>query len=303
MVNFVNEVPNTALTDNVLKYTLTKEDNTTELVQIDLATPLQVVGTPLNKATFDSIKTHLDLIGKYNTPTISSSASVTSGSYIPTYTSATNPTGFEVTASSSYQSSNYPWVALDGDTTTYWQKNTSDGNSYWQIRLDSAILVKEIQITSTNSSTSNSSYIGIQASNDGVNFGVVGVATISTGTRVTATTQLTTTKRYKYWRAYPSTQTGEHASADLSNRIYEFKITKWYSNSSYNKYILSNNITSLDKGQVAKILVPSAYAGGSIQLNINNLGYKNVVVPDDYVVEANKPISLWYDGTNFVPEF
>ena len=60
MVNFVDEVLNTASTGNKIKYLLTKEDSSTELVQIDLVTPVTTQGTPLNKATFDSIKADIE---------------------------------------------------------------------------------------------------------------------------------------------------------------------------------------------------------------------------------------------------
>lgn len=59
MVNFVDTTLNTSATGGVVKYTLTHADSSTELVQIDLATPIQTQGTALNKVTFDSIQTDL----------------------------------------------------------------------------------------------------------------------------------------------------------------------------------------------------------------------------------------------------
>lgn len=95
MINFIDEVLNTASTQNKIKYKLTHSDSTSEVVEIDLQTPVTTQGTPLNRATFETIKSHLDLIGKYNTPTISSSASYTTGNYIPTFPAGgTPPTRF-----------------------------------------------------------------------------------------------------------------------------------------------------------------------------------------------------------------
>ena len=56
MTNVVDEVLNTAQTDNKVKYILTRDNGTTENVQIDLLTPVVTQGTPLNKALFDSIQ-------------------------------------------------------------------------------------------------------------------------------------------------------------------------------------------------------------------------------------------------------
>lgn len=55
MSNFIDTVFDIAQTDNKLKYTLTHEDNSTELVQLSIATPVTTQGTALNKAYFDSV--------------------------------------------------------------------------------------------------------------------------------------------------------------------------------------------------------------------------------------------------------
>lgn len=286
MVNFVNEVPNTALTDNVLKYTLTKEDNTTELVQIDLATPLQVVGTPLNKATFDSIKTHLDLIGKYNTPTISSSASVTSGNYIPTYTSATNPTGFEVTASSNTTTA---WRNLDNNDNTMWTPASQDTNPWWQIKLDTSIWINQISIVVSNTA-GGTKYPVLQGSADGTTFADIYTMSVpQSSSRQTISFNIPASPLYQYYRVVYNSTIG----------IATFQIKKWYIASAMNMYTLNNNLASLDKGQIAKILIPSAYKGGNIQLNINNLGYKNITLESGVGYSPDEPLTLWYNGTSF----
>lgn len=60
MINVVDEVLNTTSTGGVIKYNLTHADNTTELVQINMATPVQTAGTPINKVLFDSIQSDFD---------------------------------------------------------------------------------------------------------------------------------------------------------------------------------------------------------------------------------------------------
>lgn len=59
MINVIDEVLNTGATENKVKYTLTHADGTTELVQLDLATPVTTVGTPLNRELFNSIQSFL----------------------------------------------------------------------------------------------------------------------------------------------------------------------------------------------------------------------------------------------------
>lgn len=83
MINVVDEVLNTGATDNKIKYTLTHEDNTTELVQIDLATPVTTVGTPLNKALFDSIADHIAKTGTYTGNGSKTNSAFANLGYIP----------------------------------------------------------------------------------------------------------------------------------------------------------------------------------------------------------------------------
>ena len=55
MNNVVDEVLNTAQTDNKVKYKIIHADSTEEIVQLELYTPVTTEGTALNKLLFDSI--------------------------------------------------------------------------------------------------------------------------------------------------------------------------------------------------------------------------------------------------------
>ena len=55
MIPFVDEVLNVAATDNKIKYLITHADNTTEIVEMNLYTPVETEGTEMNKVYFDSI--------------------------------------------------------------------------------------------------------------------------------------------------------------------------------------------------------------------------------------------------------
>ena len=181
---------------------------------------------------------------------------------------------------------------MDNSATSYF-RNTG---GWWQVQLDDNLPISQITIRTNYSGSSDAGYLTVQGSNDGVNYKQLFVLSVPTSTS-DVTTTLQYAPRYKYIKVYPSDENG--TSNNLRMTIYQFKIVRWYSSSSYNKYTLSNYISSLDKGQVAKLLVPSSYAGGNIQININSLGYKNVLVPPDVFITPNKPLSLWYDGTNF----
>lgn len=74
MISVIDEVLNTAATDNKVKYTLTRQDGTSEIVQIDLATPVTTQGTPLNRALFNQVN---DFISNTISPTTITTTKVT----------------------------------------------------------------------------------------------------------------------------------------------------------------------------------------------------------------------------------
>lgn len=117
--------------------------------KIELATPVVTVGTALNKALFDSINSQINLSAIYNTPTIVSSQSVTTGAYIPAFTYSTTPTGFSVSAGGYYGSGYQTYRVVDGDTSTQWRNDTDEPTSknYWQIGLDASIQIATVSIT------------------------------------------------------------------------------------------------------------------------------------------------------------
>ena len=83
MNNVVDEVLNTSATDNKVKYKITYSNNTSDIVELDLYTPVTTQGTPINRTLFESIRTDLTNLNnnKENvsnkTNTISSSSTTT----------------------------------------------------------------------------------------------------------------------------------------------------------------------------------------------------------------------------------
>ena len=298
MINVVDEVLNTAATGNVIKYNVTHSDNTTEQVQIDLATPVTTQGTPINKALFDSIISTYNLVGRYNAPTVNSSASQSSGSYIPVFSSSTTPTGFSVTAGTSSSSA---YRALDNNTDTNWASSTSvqASENWWQVMLDTALLIKEFTIVLYSNGSSYAGYINIMGSIDGVNFESINIfGTPTSAYAETKTISINTTKRYKYIRLVGCDSSGTAVALKIIN-LREVKITKWYANTSYNLYSFSNHLNNYTNGLRFKIQMPAGYVGGGVRVNINELGQKNVVIPDYFNFTANKRVPLVYNGTEF----
>lgn len=262
-------------------------------IQEELATPVNVQGTPMNKALFDSIKSHLDLIGKYNAPTVASSASVTTGSYIPDYgRSTTDPTGFQVTATTT---SGNPAHILSTYFTASWI------GTMWQIMLDNRITAKEISITYTHSGSGGAPKISILGSNDGSNFEKLQIVSLGTATSKTTKTVTLGNQSFKYYQLRATDSNDEYTTTQ-NMTLFDFKITKWISMTTYNNYTLDNYITSYEKGQRVLFQIPLTYTGGGINLNVHSLGYKTIVPPADYQYEPNKNVIVYYDGTNFIPE-
>lgn len=113
-------------------------------------------------------------------------------------------------------------------------------------------------------------------------------------TGTTTSVNVNATRNYKYYRLSSCDSSG---TVDTQSDISEFQITAWYTNTYGNLYTLDNSILSYQTGQRVALKIPSSYVGGGIALNINGLGYKNVVVDD---INANERILLYYNGTNFV---
>ena len=103
MNTVTDEVLNTAATDNKIKYRITKSDNSYEIVEITLETPVTTQGTPLNKALFDSIKN--DLNNRLLKTSKASAAEVQAGTNTDKYTTPASLNGYILKQSGSFSSS------------------------------------------------------------------------------------------------------------------------------------------------------------------------------------------------------
>ena len=280
MIPFVDEV-----ISGEPKYIITHSDNSTEVVSIDLYNAITTIGTALNKIYFDSIKSYVDLLAKYNIPTITQTATQSTGNYIPSMSSATG--GFSVTSSVS----NKQYNPVNSSSTEAWSSGSTSTSqtTYWQIELDSLIYLSQLSIKYQVVGTV-ATPLKVQCSYDGNNWDNVG--TLSSTSQTTATINLPNNKQYKYIRVLNSPQTMAQSMS-----LYQVQITKWYTLSATNIFALDNDLTAYEQGQRVAIQVPSAFVGGALQLNINSLGAKNVELE---TITANEYIILVYDGTKFI---
>lgn len=279
MIPFVDE----ELTGNP-RYKITHSDNTEEIVSIDLVTPIAREGTAQNKEYFDSVETYINLATKYNVPTVTQTATPQTGSYIPSMSSATG--GFE--ASSTITTRLYN--PINSNASESWSSGslTAGGTSYWQLKLDQAIMIKEIQVGYSIASFGGA--MDIQASADGENWDTIESKTSGTSATITVSAN----KKYLYIRA-SMTATINSQSFTLSS----IQITKWYGSADVNIYNLANHIVSYETGLRVGLKIPTNYVGGNVQVNIHSLGNKNVTFPDGYDIQPNQNVPLVYNGTEF----
>ncbi len=279
MIPFVDE----ELTGNP-RYKITHSDNTEEIVSIDLATPIAREGTAQNKEYFDSVETYINLATKYNVPTVTQTATPQTGSYIPSMSSATG--GFE--ASSTITTRLYN--PINASASEAWQSGSisAGGTSYWQLKLDQAIMIKEIQVGYSIASFGGT--MDILASADGENWDTIDSKTSGTSATITVSAN----KKYLYIRA-SMTATINSQSFTLAS----IQITKWYGSADVNIYNLANHIVSYETGLRVGLKIPTNYVGGNVQVNIHSLGNKNVTFPDGYDIQPNQNVPIVYNGTEF----
>lgn len=268
-------------------------------VTIEMITEILQAGTPLNKLLFDSIKNEFlkqrsicGLIGKYNIPTIEIFAPISSGNYLPTFSSETSG-DFSVVASSFTGSSSAPYKALDGDESTYWRPDVTTSSSetnYLRIALDSSIVLKQINLKYYADTNWNVSKYAIKVSNDNSNYETLSTGTLSknvNGDIVSVLIDVNDLKKYQYVQI----------EFDGYIRLYSAEITKWISNTSYNIFALNNQIDSYEEQMRVLIQVPDEFVGGNIKLNINTLGEKIIEYSKGF--EKKQKYELTYNGTNF----
>lgn len=259
------------------------------------------VGTPLDKATFDSI-IHSRLTGRYYKPSVSrtttsSQVGVTTNP-IPSSGWVENSAGTEIKsgsytirASSVTSSSDRPlFEAFDGSTSTRWE-SAPERNPWVMITLPVHLNVKKIKMRVAPHSTSWSMRTIVQGSNDMAAW----TDLLTVDGRQSAVTEyaLSTTGDYLYYRlafSFP----GHDADGGGQTSVYEFQFSDYSANQYKNSFSLSGVPEKWDDGQRITIQTPSGFSTVAVASNTLN----GVTV--NTILQPSKRYELRYTGTAFV---
>lgn len=272
-------------------------------LSIEQITPVIQEGTPINKVLFDSIQNSLNfnaentqdvmryIVCASNIKPLTYYEDLLAGTWTQpskesTY-NATNGTA-SITVKNRYNS-DYPAIkAVDNDETTYWRTtlNYTSSNCVMQIDFGKKVVLKKLKarISNFNSSSGFSVYSGDSK----------GALTnlLYTGAYQSAMTEITleNTTLNRYYTIVDNTP-DEKAT---SMAIYELETISYEAETNCLE-LKTDNVTEYRKNMTVKIIIPTLDASHRTFLNINELGYKEVV-------GVTKPgyYTLVYDGTNFV---
>lgn len=248
-------------------------------------------GTPLDKATFDSI-IKSRLTGRFYQVTPSYKVkSSTNGTTTPLPTSnwvlsgTTSATSgiYKVVASSAINSDYSVEKAVDGKDNTSWAGADNTGHTY-TIIFPIAINIKRIGLLLGNSGDFTNYKLTVQGSNNGETW--TNLLTVSSYTYVETEYTLTTTGEYSQYRfSFDTPATG---------RIYIFKLTipEWVANSYTVDFQSSYMPLQWENGQRVTIQIPT-YAAFVVDSNTFN-GIKV-----NTILLSGRKYELRYNGTSF----
>lgn len=265
-----------------------------EMVRMDEPTE---PGTPLDKATFDSI-IKSRLTGRYYQPTvkketINSRNNVTanpipnSGWIRQSLTSATNGE-YTITASGSFSIDYALERATDGNQKTQWTSNeylNGDG-VWWQVKLPIPIVVTAIKANLEDLSGYGQTF-SFQGSTNGLGWTEL---TIGEFSRLTGMTEYTfnNTKEYSYYRMY------FEGYNEYNAIMIEFAISNYNVTTYKNSFSLLGNVPLLwTVGQRIMIQTPSnVTTAGILQNSLNGVSISTILQP-------SRKYELIYNGTGF----
>ncbi len=264
-------------------FTMTRADEPTE------------EGTPLDKATFESI-IQSRLTGRYYVPTanpIKATSRTINANPIPTaswiesngYKDATSG-GYFVEGNSVMNSNTGTGKAFDGNSNTYWDTGYT-GGAQVVITFSTPIVLKKIKLRISHGSAVANFAFTFSASNDKSNW-----TTLYSGTSAPTTlTEFTLTKtgEYKYYRLL--TNNGEQS---VQTFVYDFSISEYEVFDYSLGYVVNTFPTSWTVGQRVTIEIPN---------NVSTMGLTSNTlngVPVNTILQPSKRYELRYTGTAFV---
>lgn len=265
--------------------------NTYDMVRADDPT---TVGTPIDKAVFDSI-TQSRLTGRYYTPTVARSAysnrTGITANPIPasgwSYSNGVANSGlYTVKASSVFDSAYSAAATFDASSSYYWQ-SASNTEAWLQIYTPSPLTVKKVKLRLGQQSSAYPLNTKIQGSNNGTSWADLYSMTAVPNTLTEYT--LTTTGAYSYYRLYFT-----FGGSETRVSVFEWVISEYDVTTYSNAFTVAGGFPATwTEGQRVTVAIPTnADTFATVANTLNGVA----VIP---VLQPGKRYELRYTGANF----
>ena len=286
-VNFVDRVPTHA--GRMLLRPVAGMPDTFVLERADEPT---VEGTPLDKATFDSI-IQSRLTGRYYLPTVSKTVKskqtlktnpIPASGWTMNSAGLSGVSGAYTVAANSLYGSYTPEKALDGDESTDYRSD-ADGEITFKIIFPAAINIKKYKIAMRADNYTYSVTTYFEGSNNGTSWA----------------TLFSTTEKSDTLKEYTLSNTGEYTQYRLrfvasgtGINIHQFEVSEYDVAEYSNQYLLTSGVpTTWSTGQRIFIQTPSNVEG--LAVTGNTLNGKTITT----ILQPSKRYELIYNGTAF----
>ena len=245
-----------------------------------------VEGTPLDKATFNSI-IQSRLTGRYYLPTVTqreitnvttNANPIPSSGWLNASKTSAALNGYELFSSpASVQSGNIT-AAFDGNPSTYWLAPAQSTESYIGFKLPSAMLVKKVKVIVTFAESSY--YCVVQASNNGTEWADVSSQFIRGGSLDPIEVELTSSIPYLYYRI-------KFLDVEVDSGIlcYSFEISQSTVITKQNDFVIDAFPTTITDHQRFTIVTPTINTVGVVK---NTLNGRDI----DVILQSNRRYEL-----------
>lgn len=286
-VNFVDRVPTHP--GRVVLTPVSGQANTFDMVRADEP---RVAGTPLDKATFNSM-VHSRLTGRYYGLSVSREVlRTTTGTADPIPATGWVENSYTNFVSGSYKLTasypdypNLPPRAFDDSTTTYWAAESDSGETWIAVDFGVRIVVTKLSVC-WFSYDYDRFEVSFQGSNNGINWETIAS---TTGNRETPTEwSFDNTAEYSMYRLLFKQGT------ENAMRLYDWSIIEWSASVYKNLYTSDGMPSEWTKGQ--RVLVETPADVNTIGVSVNALN--GVII--NTILQSSKRYELCYDGSAFV---
>lgn len=289
-VNFKDRIPRNP--GRVVLTPVAGAVNTFDIVRADDPTEK---GTPLNKATFDSI-IHSRLVGRYYHTTVTQipgETNVFTVNPVPTsgWLNATRQTanlnGYELYSTAASSQSEMITAAFDGNANTFWRGN-STAESYIGFKLPTPLNVSKLRakfsFTSGDTNTAK-----IQASNNWTTWVDVS-APFTVGRGATNEISLNTTEAFYYYRVLIDIY------LETGTDCYFFEIAEYsVTSGGKNSFAVADVPTEFSLNQRLLIITPATGSFSTVGVASNDLNG----IALGTILQPNKLYELIYNGSRF----